>query len=364
VKFNKPPLYFSPLAGPRGMSSASDKTINQRILDKGVLPVELHYVCAGERAAFLKTFQGRVLGEIFYGQYHKQAGGSYPTAYVQMNQLEGSMKSEIWISQHSVSTTDYQDIRCTYNEEILFGVLQVPISSLGEEFERFTYSSYFKVFDLLKHSGYPHLIRIWNYFPHINLIEGNLEVYRRFSRARHQAFGDYDERFTERLSAASAVGAHGGDLCIYFIASKTPGKPWENPRQVSAYYYPPQYGPRSPSFARATWKTWGKSECLYISGTASIVGHETCNPGDVLAQLSETLNNIEVLIDHIQEHEHSDLSISDISHIKAYIRSEMDYPVVKASLDYRFGSRVETLYVNADVCRSDLLLEIEAIVCD
>ena len=62
--------------------------------------------------------------------------------------------------------------------------------------------------------------------------------------------------------------------------------PVENPRQVSAYRYPPTYGPRvADLLARGAGRTSAAATiALFISGTASIVGHETVHQGDVRAQ--------------------------------------------------------------------------------
>src|SRR5204862_4731485 len=118
--------------------------------------------------------------------------------------------------------------------------------------------------------------------------EDDTEHYKRFSTGRHDAliaagFAKSD------FPAACAVGMRGGNLAIHFLASRERGRNVENPRQVSAYDYPRQYGVRSPSFARATVAADGS---VFISGTASVVGHETLRIGDVGAQCEETIANL------------------------------------------------------------------------
>ena len=71
----------------------------------------------------------------------------------------------------------------------------------------------------------------------------------------------------------------------------------ENPRQTSAYHYPPKFGKHSPIFSRACSGAARQRPSLFISGTASIVGHETIHPGDVRAQTRETMANINALLD-------------------------------------------------------------------
>ena len=99
------------------------------------------------------------------------------------------------------------------------------------------------------------------------------------------------------VPAACALGSPAGSpLCIYFLAARRPPKMIENPRQTSAYHYPPKFGRHSPVFSRAC--VWGdsRSSRLFVSGTASIVGHETIHRGDVTAQTRETLVNISALL--------------------------------------------------------------------
>jgi enamine deaminase RidA (YjgF/YER057c/UK114 family) len=88
----------------------------------------------------------------------------------------------------------------------------------------------------------------------------------------------------------------GGALSIAFMAGKAPAVPLENPRQVSAYNYPADYGPRSPTFSRGALGYLPGQEILFISGTASIVGHQTVHPGDVAGQCRECIANIAAVL--------------------------------------------------------------------
>ena len=102
-----------------------------------------------------------------------------------------------------------------------------------------------------------------------------LERYRQFNIGRQDAFLDSHRGATGNVPAASAIGLAGGPLSVAFLAGATPALAVENPRQVSAYLYPADYGPRSPTFSRAVRATLSGQEALFVSGTASIVGHRT-----------------------------------------------------------------------------------------
>ena len=148
-------------------------------------------------------------------------------------------------------------------------------------------------------------------------------------------------------------------MLIYALASRTPGIQVENPRQVSAFRYPPQYGPKSPSFSRAMLKDWGAGGWhLYISGTASILGHATVHANDVLAQTQETLHNLEALVETANRQTQAALRMSLL---KVYVRDQTDPAVLRELIAARFGRETPTLLLQADICRRDLLVEIEGI---
>src|SRR3546814_1451833 len=91
----------------------------------------------------------------------------------------------------------------------------------------------------------PHLLRVWNYLDAITFGDGDAERYREFCVGRARGLGDFD---THALPAATAIGRcdDARVVQVYWLAARTPGTPVENPRQVSAYRYPRQYGPQQP----------------------------------------------------------------------------------------------------------------------
>src|SRR5256884_6481225 len=100
---------------------------------------------------------------------------------------------------------------------------------------------------------YPHLLRVWNYLPDINRDSHGTERYRQFNSARQQVLRECGRALTGNVPAASALGAASDSpLVVYFLAARTAPTFLENPRQVSAYHYPRQYGSHSPLFSRAT----------------------------------------------------------------------------------------------------------------
>ncbi|HPB31700.1 MAG TPA: Rid family hydrolase, partial [Candidatus Sumerlaeota bacterium] len=153
---------------------------------------------------------------------------------------------------------------------------------------------------------------------------------------------------------ASAIGTCGPGLQLYALAAKEPAVQIENPRQVSAFHYPRQYGRRSPSFSRAVLKAWGEGrEHLYISGTASIDHRgEILHPGNVLRQFDRTIENIGALL------EQAGATIADMSLFIVYVRDPADAAKARDEMRLRFGD-APVVAVTAPVCRPGWLIEVE-----
>ncbi|RKU02584.1 endoribonuclease L-PSP [Burkholderia sp. Nafp2/4-1b] len=244
----------------------------------------------------------------------------------------------------------------------------------GTPLERATYDAYRALFDVLDTLGTPHPLRIWNTVPAINSQQFGIERYRQFNIGRQRAFDACRRALTGGVPAACALGSVvpvAGDmppaapLAIHFIASRTPADPVENPRQVSAYHYPAEYGPRAPTFARAAaWRDGAADEAalLFVSGTASIVGHRTVHRGDVVAQTRETIANLQAVLEQAARQAHGPFTLADLSY-RVYVRDAGDAAALAAIervLREAAGSDVRSLFVHADVCRDDLLVEIDA----
>ncbi|PFH28190.1 enamine deaminase RidA (YjgF/YER057c/UK114 family) [Burkholderia sp. JKS000303] len=242
----------------------------------------------------------------------------------------------------------------------------------GMPLEQATHDAYRALFDVLDTLGIVHPLRIWNTVPAINAQQFGIERYRQFNIGRQRAFDACRRALTGGVPAACALGSVvpvAGDmppaapLAIHFIASRTPADPVENPRQISAYHYPVEYGPRAPTFARAAaWTDGDAPPLLFVSGTASIVGHRTVHRGDVVAQTRETIANLAAVLEQAARQGHGPFTLADLSY-RVYVRDAADAAALAAidrALREAAGFDVRPLFVHADVCRDDLLVEIEA----
>ncbi len=329
--------------------------------------LNLEYAHEGNVGARLAEQRGRVLGVVAFGAEPRALEPELQPAvqWVRVPVLGGKRASfEVWTSARPVTPCSAGGIRGATDGDVLFGSMELEQRD-GVTLEALARQAYLALFAFLDQQGHHHLLRVWNYLPRINEPELGLERYRCFNLGRHEAFVQSGRRIAEEnVPAASVLGCGAGPMVIYFLAAKHPGKPIDNPRQVAAYHYPQLYGPRSPIFVRAMLASFGGRQCLMVSGTASIVGHETVHKGDVRQQAVETLRNIRMLLQQAYPDTQAACRQAPIQ-LKAYVRHAQDMEAIHECVEQEFGAGRQVAYLQSDICRSDLLLEIEGVsFCD
>lgn len=321
--------------------------------------VKLKYLASGAVAAYLEQCGGRVACVVGFGSNRAEIKPGLPAVWVETPVLGGDAFYEVWTSDKAVTQYRDKSISGSGNEDIFFGCMAVPFANAADLSDA-AQRSYSGIFDFLQGGIYPNLIKVWNYIPDINAIEAGIERYQSFSVGRHEAFVRYNRKIEDSPSAC-ALGCRGSSLIIYFLASRSCGVQIENPRQTSAYKYPKQYGPRSPIFSRATLAFQNNSHTLFISGTASILGHVTVHPGSVELQTLETLSNIRAVIDQAAKEGFNFAGYENGMALKVYVRSAEHLDIVLGIIGKEWGTLREIVVLQADICRADLLVEAEAV---
>ncbi len=209
------------------------------------------------------------------------------------------------------------------------------------------------------------LLRIWNFIPNINVVCDGLENYQAFCLGRAEAFDKANEGLPQPMPypAASALGIESDRLVIFGVgrARHRHGRFFENPCQTPTHHYPRCYGPRPPLFSRAsTCFAEGTSE-VYISGTASVTGSESRHPEHLPNQLETTRQVLETLFTEIrQEADLPSPQWLNASDVRLYLRHAKDAERAEAWLRTHFPlTEGRWRIVQADICRTDLLAEIE-----
>ena len=287
------------------------------------------------------------------------SGGGWPEVRSRLRTLGAPAFVEALMTASAVNVTAESGFELAITEELLFGACRVE-GIRGARVAEAAEAIYRGLLGLIERRGYPCLLRMWNILEDINGRQDGLERYRHFCRGRHEAFAALQPASLDNPPAACGIGAAEGGLCVYFLAARDSGLPVENPRQISAYRYPRRYGPRSPSFSRGLFKRLDDGAHFFLSGTASITGHESRHPGCVSAQVEESLRNVAALIRAAEERSGQTLDLaSPTTTLRAYLRAEDHYATAREIVERHLGSKVKVLYLRSDICRRELLFEID-----
>jgi hypothetical protein len=242
------------------------------------------------------------------------------------------------------------------------GIAGYARANVGEDLEAATGRIYA---GLLQASRGLNLYRIWNCVPHINAASpSGVENYRAFCKGRSLAFEtELGAAFASKLPAASGVGTAENELTVVFLAGPLPTRHFENPAQVPAYEYPPEHGPRAPSFARATVVSKVATVDAYISGTSAVVGHETVAPNETIGQLDCTIENLRLISRTCGLGDHLGIGFACRRHFKVYLRHPGDLAAVSERVERRILSPADRVtYLGAEICRAALNVEIEVAI--
>ena len=274
-------------------------------------------------------------------------------------QAHGAPLLEVWRSPRVVEHGRDGNVAWARDGQVLYGA--VEIDEVDGDIEAAAASAYTQLARFLGQCGYPHLLRTWNYLDAVTEGEGDEERYRRFCVGRVRGLQTLD---VSALPAATCIGRHDGvrRLQVYWLCGREAGQPVQNPRQVNPWLYPRQYGPQSPSFSRALLPPAASGLPLLQSGTAAIVGHVSLHPGDLAAQLHETLANLQSLVDVARQQRPAlPPALGDGTLFKVYVREAGDLEAVAALLQALPQPRPAALLLHAEVCRAELLVEIESL---
>jgi len=336
-------------------------TMPPRRVSESTARLDVSYVECERLPLALAESAARPMAIVTFGQ---TLSGSFPCPVIALDlpQIDGPPVAEVWTSDRPVHIQEDSSCAVAMNGDFLIGSIGLD-ERADRSLDDTAYEAYSTMLRRLYDAGYPYLWRVWNYFPRINDDQEGLERYRRFCVGRHRALAETLAEFPSSLPAATAVGTKSGPLQIVFLAGAQPAAHLGNPRQLNAYEYPQDYGPRSPSFARATL-TRSERECvLYLAGTASVVGHASRHAGLPRQQTEETIQNIQAVLDQAKHAEGLDLIGTPRQSIyKVYVRNSSSLPAIRGAIMNTPLSRGHVLFLNGDLCRNELLVEIEGLL--
>lgn len=214
--------------------------------------------------------------------------------------------------------------------------------------------------DVMRLEGFPlnQIIRQWNYVERITSFDGEDQHYQLFNNARSDCYAQtvWDNGYP----AATGIGANLGGVLIDIDAAvfRSPecfATPIDNKLQVAAHAYSDQVlevasrKKTTPKFERAKSMTFGDRRIIYISGTAAIRGEESLEGVGLERQLHITMENIAELIGQ-----------AELKMLRVYLKNKSDYKEAETLMN-AYKLNIPISYMWADVCRDNLLIEIEGI---
>jgi chorismate lyase/3-hydroxybenzoate synthase len=316
-------------------------------LPGGLLGMEYRRLGADE------PLPANALCAITFGAQRASANGSAALPiHLNLPVLVGTGLTELWQSDARVEAGREGLVHFASGGHFLAGRVEIDEQAAGG-LEAAAAEAYAAISRFTTRCQHRHLLRMYNYFSGINSGTGDTERYKLFCSGRATGFQGLKH---SSWPAATAVGRQDRSnlLQVYWLAGTEPGRALENPRQVSAFNYPRQYGPAPPRFSRAMLVTGG----LLISGTGSILGHASHHAHDLPAQLDEILRNLASL--QQAGGAPAQLPSGRGTLLKIYLRNASAARLVSAYLRAQLPSQVQFLVLGADICRRELVVEIDA----
>ena len=231
---------------------------------------------------------------------------------------------------------------------------------------------------ILKKEGlnFSDIVRQWNYIENIvGVTSENQDLkqnYQVFNNVRSEYYKT--SSFKNGYPAATGIGMNVGGVILDFIAVSSSKNlsvhPIKNPQQVDAHQYSDEVlvgensaHKTSPKFERAKVLSNQSANEIFISGTAAILGQNIIHQKAIADQTITTIQNINNLIsfDNLKANGVSICkNVKAPSYIRIYVKNMGDIPEVRKICNEYFNG-VPALYLVSDICRDNLVVEIEGI---
>lgn len=303
-----------------------------------------------------------------------------PLSYIAQKPLNGGLLLEVCfmagssgqqVDYHHLGDIDYLTIQTGSSRELVIGGV------LPEDMNAGTYQQASTVFNIInlvlirENMPVNSIVRQWNYIEKITGLTGEKTNYLEFNRARTDFYGKTS--WENGYPAATGIGIEAGGVvveieAVLYLNPSIINIPLNNDFQVPAYRYSGKITAGNepfrctPKFERARLISSPGHSFVYVSGTAAIRGEESASGADVIEQTQITIENIFHLVS-AENLKASGTGFDKIPEFKVfiiYLKRGSDYDEVKRYMDNEYPT-ISPVYLQADVCRDELLVEIEAI---
>ena len=297
-----------------------------------------------------------------FGKPHPHSG-SPAVISLELSPLEHDCIFESWWYDGEVRYLTVGTAHVSICEDYSVVLLKVEDPEDGD-FQALTCRAYDELIRAVRSTPHSEIVKIWNYIGGINHGENDFERYRQFSVGRAKSFRTARIEDADAPTGTAIGTSRDRGLTLIALASRKSAGLTENPRQVSAYRYPRQYGPSSPKFSRGGFVASDRHRLFLISGTAAVIGHESAYPYDAAPQTDETLNNLGMLCSAVSDLDPGgpSLVLDARCILRVYVRNPEDFAVVRSKLKSSFGRDAPRMaFLQGYICRRELMVEIDGI---
>lgn len=260
------------------------------------------------------------------------------------------------------------------DEERMLFIEGIPASDFAYSVKKQSAEVFDKLDDLLTAYNFEvdDIVRQWNYIGSIVSYRDGKQNYQEFNdaRTRYYAKGAWGNGYP----AATGIGAEGNCIVVGGIAFKNSTTkavyPIDNPLQVAAHVYSKRVlidddadaMKSTPKFERAKLIETARGACCFVSGTAAIRGEESVDASSAKMQTIKTIENIEYLVskENLVRFGSKPYELHYAT-LQVFIKHAEDYEEIRQVVEHYYTD-IPIIYSIADVCRSELLVEIEGIL--
>ena len=295
-------------------------------------------------------------------------------AYVAHAPLDATLTAEVAYWEQTPASIEYNDDYIVIdNDYILSGGLY---SDLGLHTGLQADNIFERVAEILSTEGVSaaNIVRQWNYIERITDITPDGQNYQLFNDSRSRFYNSCE--WTNGYPAATGIGTQDGGVVVVFDVmrdSNESSHAIDNPLQISAHAYSQQVlinpdeaqHKTTPKFERARHVICADGhQMLYISGTAAIRGEESCE-ADIEEQTALTMENIAKLTDKetLEAYGVKDAAELEYRMLRIYLKHYSNLETVKDWFEKHYPN-VQKTFLLADICREELLIEIEGIAAE
>ncbi len=263
------------------------------------------------------------------------------------------------------------------DEESILFIEGIPASDFSKSVRQQSREVFDKMDGILASYGFTvdDIVRQWNYIGNIVSQRDGKQNYQEFNDARSEYYGK--GCWKNGYPAATGIGAAFEGIIVGGVAFKRLNQdsgtgiyPIDNPMQVAAHVYSKKVlvdddinaVKSTPKFERAKLIETGEGACCFVSGTAAIRGEESVDASSVKLQTAKTIENIEYLVSKENLTRYR-CKAYDLKYVKlhVFVKNAEDYEDVKSVVEEAYP-QMTVVYTVADVCRGELLVEIEGIL--